>query len=56
MKKWYKSKAVLLGVIMILAAVAEYIAGLPAEATIAQAISGVMTIIVRIVTSKGLLK
>ena len=55
-KRWFYSKAIWVGVLMILAAVAEYIAGLPAQATITQAISGVMTIILRIVTTQGLLK
>jgi len=50
-KNWYQSKAIWLGVLMILSAIMEYVAGLPAGTSIVQAISGVLTIIVRVVTS-----
>ena len=50
------SKAVWLGVLMIGAAIAEYIAGLPANTSIAQGISGVLTVVVRFLTKDSLLK
>jgi len=48
------SKTVWLGVLMILAAVIEYIAGLPAGTTVVQGISGVLAIIVRFLTKDAL--
>ena len=50
-KNWYTSKTIWLGVLMILAAICEYIAGLPANTTLIQGISGIMTIIVRTITN-----
>ena len=49
------SKTVWLGVLMVLGAIAEYLAGLPAGTSVAQAISGIFTIIIRFVTSDSLL-
>ncbi len=50
-KQWWKSKMVWLGILMIIAAILEYIAGLPAETPVIQAISGVLTIIIRFLTN-----
>jgi hypothetical protein len=50
-KQWWKSKMVWLGILMIIAAALEYIAGLPAETPVIQAISGVLTIIIRFLTN-----
>ncbi len=50
------SRTVYLGVLMILAAIAEYIAGLPAGTSWAQGISGGLTIIVRFLTRDALTK
>tara|TARA_Y100000310_G_scaffold220623_1_gene222171 strand:- start:2127 stop:2306 length:180 start_codon:yes stop_codon:yes gene_type:complete len=55
-KPWYTSKAVLLGILMILAAVMEYVAGLPVGTTVVQAVSGVLMIVLRIVTKTGVTK
>ncbi len=49
------SKTVWLGVLMILAAIMEYVAGLPANTSAAQAISGILTIIVRFLTNDSLI-
>ena len=51
-KKWYCSKSLWLGVIICAGGVAEYLAGLPAEASISTIIAGVMTVIVRFVTKQ----
>ncbi len=53
-KTWYRSKTIWLGILMVVAAVAEYIAGLPSEASITQAISGILAIILRVVTSQSI--
>ncbi len=50
------SKTVWLGVLMILAAIIEFISGLPAGATWAQITSGILTILVRFLTNDSLLK
>ncbi len=54
MKPWYKSRIVWLGILMVVAAVAEYIAGLPPGASITQAISGILAIILRVVTNQSI--
>ena len=51
MKDWWKSKTIWLGILMIVAAILEYIGGLPAGTTAIQAVSGVLTIIVRFLTN-----
>lgn len=51
-KKWWKSKTFWLGILMCVAAVAEYLAGLPVGASVVQMISGILTIVVRFVTSQ----
>ena len=53
-KPWWTSKTIWLGALMILAAIMEYIAGLPAGTSIVQAISGALTIIVRLLTSQSI--
>jgi len=55
-KKWYTSKTLWLGVLMIATAVVEYIAGLPVGTTFLQGLSGVMTIVLRLVTNQGITK
>ncbi len=50
------SKTIWLGMIMLAGAVAEYLSGLPANATVAQAISGILTILVRFMTSDSLVE
>ncbi len=47
MKKWWQSKLLLLGVLQIVGAIAEYLAGLPVGVSIGQVISGILTIILR---------
>jgi len=54
MKKWWTSKAVWLGILMVLAAILEYAAGLPAGTSAVQAISGVLTIIIRFLTNTAI--
>ena len=51
MKNWYLSKQVWLGVLIVAGGIAEYIAGLPAGASIPTIISGCLTIIVRFLTN-----
>jgi hypothetical protein len=50
-KNLFQSKTFWLGILQILAAVAEFIAGAPAGLPIVQIVSGILTIIARIVTS-----
>ena len=54
MKNWYTSKTIWLGALMVVAAIAEYLAGLPAGTSVIQAISGGLTIVVRLVTSQAI--
>ncbi len=54
--KTLTSKTVLLGTLMIAAGIAEYIAGLPPAAPLAQIVSGVLAVVVRFVTNDSLLK
>ena len=57
--EWSKvitSKTVWLGVLMLAGAVAEYLAGLPAGTSVAQAVSGCLTIAVRFLTNDSLVK
>ncbi len=49
------SKTIWLGVLMGLAAIMEYIAGLPAGTSIAQAIFGGLTIVIRFLTNDALI-
>ena len=53
-KSWWQSKSVWLGVLMVLAAVIEYLAGLPAGTSAIQAVSGALTIAVRLITNSGI--
>jgi hypothetical protein len=55
-KKVLTSKTVWLGVFMILAAIAEYLAGIPAGTTFIQGLSGVLAIVVRFLTNDSLVK
>ena len=55
-KKWYHSKGFWLGVLIVAGGVAEYIAGMPASASIATIVAGVFAVIIRVVTNKGLIK
>ena len=48
------SKTVWLGVLMLAGAIAEYIAGAPPGTSIAQGISGILTIVVRFLTTDAL--
>jgi hypothetical protein len=55
-KKWYLSKGFWLGVVIAAGGIAEYIANLPPEASIPAIVSGVMVIIVRLVTNQPITK
>ena len=56
MKKWYRSKEVWLGVLIVAGGIAEYIAGLPPGVSIPTMISGVFVVIIRFFTNQGLIK
>lgn len=56
MKSWYKSKSVILGVLVILGGIAEYIAGLPAGVSASTISVGVLQIIIRFLTNTSLVK
>ena len=51
-KPWYLSKTVWLGVLIIAGGIAEYIAGLPAGASIPTIIAGCLSIIIRFLTNQ----
>ena len=51
-KPWYKSKSVILGILIVTGGIAEYIAGLPAEASVPTIIAGICAIIVRFLTNQ----
>ena len=55
-KKWYLSKLVWLGVLEIAVGIAQYIAALPAGASVATVVAGCLTIIFRIVTNQPIRK
>ena len=52
MKKWWTSKAVWLGVLIMAGGIAEYIAGLPAGVAVPTVIAGCISIIVRFLTNQ----
>lgn len=54
MKSWYKSKTVWLGILIVAGGIAEYIAGLPAGASIPTIIAGIIAVIVRFLTKDSL--
>ena len=51
-KKWWLSKLLWLGVLEIAVGIAQYIASLPAEVSVATIIAGCLSIIVRFLTSQ----
>lgn len=51
-KKWYRSKTLILGILIVAGGIAEYIAGLPAGASIPTIIAGCLSIIVRFLTNQ----
>ena len=51
-KKWWASKTVWLGVLIVAGGIAEYIGGLPAETSIPLMVAGILTIIVRFLTKQ----
>jgi len=51
-KKWWASKTVWLGVLIVAGGIAEYISGLPAGTSIATIFAGILTVIVRFLTNQ----
>ena len=51
-KKWWTSKTLWLGVLIVAGGIAEYIGGLPAETSIPLMVAGILTIIVRFLTKQ----
>ena len=56
MKKWYTSKGVWLGILIIAFGIAEYITGLPPAASVVTIILGCLQVIIRFLTKQGLIK
>ncbi len=56
MKKWYCSKTLFLGVLVIAFGIAEYIAGMPAGVSIPTIIAGCLGVVIRFLTKQGLIK
>ena len=54
MKKWYASKSLWLGILIVVGGIAEFLAGLPAGASIPTIVAGVVAIILRCLTNQGL--
>lgn len=50
-KKWWQSKIFWLGVLIIAGGIAEFIAGLPAEASASTIAAGIIAIILRFLTN-----
>ena len=51
-KSWYKSKSIILGVLIVIGGIAEYIAGLPVGVSVSTIIAGVSGIIIRFLTKQ----
>ena len=56
MKKWYHSKALLLGVLVIAFGIAEYLAGMPAGVSVPTIVAGCLGVVIRFLTRQGLVK
>ena len=56
MKKWYTSKTLLLGGLVIAFGIAEYIAGMPAGISIPTMVAGCLGVVIRFLTNQGLIK
>ncbi len=56
MKNWYCSKALWLGVLVIVFGIAEYIAGMPAGVSVPTIIAGCLGVVIRFLTNQGLIK
>lgn len=56
MKKWYTSRTLLLGVLVIAFGIAEYIAGMPAGVSIPTIIAGCLGVVIRFLTKQELIK
>lgn len=56
MKKWYLSRTVWLGIIVVAGGIAEYIAGLPPGVAISTVIAGALGVIVRFLTNTKVTK
>ena len=54
MKRWYQSKTFWLGILIMVGGIAEYLAGLPAGASIPTIIAGGTSIVVRFLTNTGI--
>ena len=53
-KKWWKSKSLWLGVIIVLGGVAEYLVALPPGVAMPTIIAGILTIVVRFLTKESI--
>jgi len=53
-KKWYLSKSLWLGVLIVAGGIAEYISGLPVGVSISTVAAGCLSIIVRFLTSQSI--
>lgn len=53
-KKWWQSKSVWLGVLIVAGGIAEYLGGLPAGVSIPTALAGCLTIVVRFLTNQSI--
>ena len=52
MKKWYLSKTLWLGVLIVAGGIAEYIGGLPPGVSVPTIIAGALSIVVRFLTNQ----
>mgnify|MGYP001613372786 CR=1 FL=1 len=51
-KKWYTSKTLWLGMLIIAGGIAEYISGLPAGVSISTIVAGALSIVIRFLTNQ----
>jgi hypothetical protein len=56
MKTWYSSKTFWLGVLIVIGGIAEFIAGVPAGASIPTIIAGCLSVIIRFLTGQPITK
>lgn len=51
-KSWWKSKAIWLSVLLVAGGIGEFLAGVPAGASISTIMAGVLNVIIRVLTTQ----
>ena len=55
-KKWWQSKALILGVLVLVGGIADYIAGLPLGISVPTIVAGIAQLVIRFLTNTTLVK